>query len=210
MITVHFLSANEVTFNSKALTLWKGNSLHVTWKPNHVFPLEEPELYTLDISLYRLTEDHQWALQTLLAANITNTGQTNVSFPDLYRGNTGLPEIFPFALKLTMSISRSNSNTTKAVYQNLGQLPGIWSSVAYFSVSNLFSHMECNNWVRDTASRQNELFSIDSLPPCPCTVDQAQAPNSGLTQQTSGAPSLHYFNGDRVSDCYYSSIPKFK
>ncbi len=204
---MHFLAAYQVNFTTNDLGFTKGKELALWWDPDDVFPLEASDNYAIDIELHKLTEKPEWVSYALLATNITNSGLANFTLPDLNTSNTGLQGVFPFALRISRSTAFTSETGTTT--RNITQ-PGIWTSVAYYSSSQQYSHTECVKWASEKGSRQSELLSIDSLPPCPCTSKQAQAPNSGMTEQNSRLPFHQYFNGSKVPVCYYSSIPEYQ
>lgn len=203
---MHFLTAHKVNLVSDDQTLWKGKSLLLQWDPYDVCPVEEPADYAVDVSLFRLTENYEWVFQTLLVSNNTNTGHTNLTFPDLHHNSPELETVFPFVLQVTRSTATESNQTNSGKLSSIQ--PGIWSSVAFFSTLGLFSHKECTRWAGDEGSRKNELLSIDSLPPCPCTVEQAKAPNSRLSRQRHGTSP--HFQYSSVPSCYYSSLVEYQ
>ena len=205
---VHFIGTHQVDFRTDDLLLRKDQELVLSWNRNAVFPVDLPEDYLVDVKLFELSEHYQWILHTTLAAGITNSGEAHIIIPDLNKNHSASRELFPILICVCKS-SITNMQHSGINLNDTNSTAGIWTGVAYYSTSGL-SYNECVKWTNDQYTRESELNSIDSLPSCPCTVQQARAPNSGLTEQELDFPFQQYFSRNHSSVCFYPSVLKYQ
>ena len=170
-------------------------SVSLTWLRDAVFPVQDPDNYTVDIWLYRLSQTRVWVRTACLASNIPNSGRATVTSPRLERSATD-PRFSAVAIQVAL-------NTSHAEAAELPTAAGLWTTVA-FATDTPPTREECNEWAGDTSRRMEEREAISSTPTCPCTVQQARAPNSGFTEQNMGSPMQLYFNPGATM-CFYQS-----
>ena len=192
-----FLTAHQVNLGRDNLLFTGEESVSLTWLRDAVFPVQDPDNYTVDIWLYRLSQTQRvWVRTACLASSIPNSGRATVTFPQLERAATD-PRFSAVAIQVAL-------NTSQAETAELPTAAGLWTTVA-FATDIPPTRDECNAWAGDTSRRIVEQAMINSnTPACPCTVQQARAPNSGLTEQNMGSPIQLYFNPG-AAICFYQS-----
>ena len=193
-----FLTAHQVNLERENLLFTGGESISLTWLRDAVFPVQDPDNYTVDIWLYRLSQiqaQHVWVRTAGLASNIPNSGRATVTVPRLERSATD-PRFSVVAIQVAL-------NTSQAEPAELPTAAGLWTTVA-FATDTPPTREECNEWAGDTSARMAEQEAISRTPACPCTVQQARAPNSGFTEQNMGSPMQQYFNPGATT-CFYQS-----
>ena len=187
-----FTTAYQVHFDDNDLLISGDDTINLSWTPNTVYTPIPPEDYSVNIWLYTLKDNYQWIQEVLLTYNTSNSGNATVTLPALDIHND---PIVPVAFHISTC-----SESGEGLYNIT---PGIWTSIAYFSASKP-SRNQCESWESNKESRKEELESIDLLPPCYCTVQQARAPNSGMLEESMGYPFQEFFN-ENASTCFYTS-----
>ena len=190
-----FLTSHQVNLGRENLLFTGGESVSLTWLRDAVFPVQDPDNYTVDIWLYRLSQ-RVWVRTAGLVSNIPNSGRATVTFPHLERSATDL-RFSAVAIQVAL-------NTSQAEPAELPTAAGLWTTVA-FATDTPPTREECNAWTGDTSARMAERVAISRTPACPCTVQQARAPNSGFTEQNMGSPMQLYFNPGATT-CFYQSM----
>ena len=189
-----FLTSHQVNLGRENLLFTGGESVSLTWLRDAVYPVQDPDNYTVDIWLYRL--QHVWVRTARLASNIPNSGRATVTVPRLERSATD-PRFSAVAIQVAL-------NTSQAEPAELPTAAGLWTTVA-FATDTPPTREECNTWRSDTSTRMAEQAAISRTPACPCTVQQARAPNSGFTEQNMGSPMQLYFNPGATM-CFYQKM----
>ena len=189
-----FLTAHQVNLGRENLLFTGEESVSLTWLRDAVFPVQDPDNYTVDIWLYLL--QRVWVRTARLASNIPNSGRATVTVPRLERSATD-PRFSVVAIQVAL-------NTSQAEPAKLPTAAGLWTTVA-FATDTPPTREECNEWARDTSARMVERAAISGTPACPCTVQQARAPNSGFTEQNVESPMQLYFNPGATT-CFYQSM----
>ena len=192
-----FLTSHQVNLGRENLLFTGGESVSLTWLQDAVFPVQDPDNYTVDIWLYRL--QRVWVRTARLASNIPNSGRATVTVPHLERSATD-PRFLAVAIQVALS-------TSQAEPRELPTAAGLWTTVA-FATDTPPTREECNTWGGDTSTRMAERAAISWTPACPCTVQQSRAPNSGFTEQNMGSPWQLYFNPGATT-CFYQSVVNF-
>ena len=190
-----FLTAHQVNLGRENLLFTGGESISLTWLRDAAFPVQDPDNYTVDIWLYRL--QRVWVRTAILASNIPNSGRATVTVPRLERSASD-PRFSAVAIQVAL-------NTSQAEPAELPTAAGLWTTVA-FVTDTPPTREECNAWAGDTGRRMAERAAVFSrTPACPCTVQQARAPNSGFTEQNMGSPMQLYFNPGATM-CFYQKM----
>ncbi len=197
---VNFLSRDQLLFES-------GSTVELTWTAADVFLAEEQHAYSVDIALYGLIRQGNaafWTEISQLVTNISNTGRANVTLPTLHAyHNDSAYLTIAFQIRFSQPLSLSRTNRS---YDLLSVPAGIWSRDSYYSYEGSDGESRarerCIAWASFTHARLTERTQIDDLPPCPCNVDQAKAPNSGFHR----VGHEEFFNPG-ATVCYYQSAP---
>ena len=193
-----FLTSHQVNLGRENLLFTGVESVSLTWLRDAVFPVQDPDNYTVDIWLYRLSQLRRvWVRTAGLANNIPNSGRATVTVPHLERSATD-PRFSAVAILVAL-------NTSQAGPAELPTAAGLWTTVA-FATDTPPTREECNEWAQDTSRRMAERMRISRTPACPCTVQQARAPNSGFTEQNMGSPMQLYFNPGTTTIFYQSQV----
>lgn len=200
LFPVSFFTAYQVNLGRDSLLFTGEESVYLTWTRDAVFPFQDPDTYTVDVCLYTLTGHLTWIQSVCLASNILNSGSARVIIPHMERSKTD-PRFSAIAIQLGLNISQVELQS----FQDLTTSAGLWTVVAYTTDAPP-TREECSIWAGETDARMAEQEKIKSeSPPCPCTLQQARAPNSGFTEQTREIPNLKYFNPGATT-CFYQSV----
>lgn len=182
--------------------------MELTWIATDVFSTEEQHAYSVDIALYGLIRQGNaafWTEISQLVTNMSNIGHANVTLPTLHvYHNNSVYLVIAFQVRFSQLLSPTNRS-----YDLLRIPAGIWSRESYYSyeeddgsVSGFSARERCIAWASFAHARLVERMQIDDLPPCPCNLEQAKAPNSGFHR----VRHEEFFNPG-VTVCYYQSIP---
>ena len=186
----------HVTLDQETLLLnaESDEELTVRWNPQSILTAMDPSSYTVDITLYRfvIQPDDGVQLQSFVHVmrNQENNGIVMFSVPDSNSQNPLISErIHPVAIRVSIGRpAQPNSETTSLINflgrsgeRNSQGLVGQWTSTLYYSDAARFNRL-CIAW-SETQEMTGEQIR-DRLPPCPPRVDQAQTPNSGMTEDS--------------------------
>ena len=202
MHTVPSSQASGVNYLNSDLIFESGSTVELTWTATDVLSLEERHAYSIDIALYGLLQQGNaasWTEISQLVTNMSNTGQANVTLPTLqvYHNHSAY-----LAIAFQVRFSQLALSHTNRSYDLLSLPAGIWSRESYYSYEGGASRERCIAWASFDQARLIERMQIDDLPPCPCNLDQAKAPNSGFHR-------IHHeeFFNPGATVCYYQSTP---
>lgn len=175
--------------------------MELTWTTSDVFSVEKQHAYSIDIALYGLIRQGNaasWIEISQPVTNMSNTGQANVTLPTLqvYHNESAYLAI-AFQVRFSQPLFHTNRS-----YDLLSIPAGIWSRESYYNYDAGPSRERCIAWASFVQARLTERMQIDKLPPCPCNLDQAMAPNSGFHR-------VHHekFFNPGATVCYYQSTP---
>lgn len=144
--------------------------------------------YNIDVSINALVPSVNgtvvWIKLRTLYKNITNLGKAVIIVPDVDLANQ-----LKDRLLITFHISVNEASCLIA----LPSSPGIWSSIAFYSKVEL-SRNKCIEWIKNTEERLHELRTIEAEHPCPCTLQHAQSPSSGVNLDQSTDKYNAFFN----------------
>ena len=205
-------------------------NLELTWNPTTILPSEDPNSFTVDITVYSYDyNSKRWDLQSR-KTDIPNNGHTLFGVARFNK------EIRASCIHIAVrefiqpSIDNSVQQVIKAL-SSMSGLPfpsqvGIWSGLLFTirnerSLKEKEAEMYRNMKYRQTCSVWRTLEGpmplddvVDSLPACPPTQERARLPNSGLEEVNyeSKLYSTHYhnqwmklFNPD-ASKCFVQAI----
>jgi len=194
--SVSFFTAYQVNLAREDLLFTSEESVSLAWLQDAVFPMEDPGNYTVDVWLYTLS-GNTWAKTACLASAYPNSGRATVTIPRMERSASGRFSAVAIQVALNTNHADSRSLTTAA---------GLWTVVAY-ATDTAPTRKECNDWAENTGSRMTEQNTINSRsPPCPCMLQQARAPNSGVTEQNMRDAVQNFYNPGAATCFYQSSV----
>ena len=165
--------------------------LNITWNPQSLLPTMDPSLYTVDITLYRFRLDSENQVQFSYFLHVmrdhANSGTALFTAPE---SNESGGDIHPIAIRVSVGRASSSSPDASSVIGRLGRsiegdtlgVVAQWTSTLYYLDSPRFSRL-CNEWSMNQGRGVGEAVR-NRLPPCPPRLDQAQAPNSGLSEDS--------------------------
>lgn len=175
-----------MNFADSNLLFRDGSYVTLTWTPEDVFQQKPADSYNIDISLYalfsKINSTAAWIKLSTISADIPNWGTAAIQLPVITDQEENR---YPIAFQITVS-ERSASST-------LPLLPGIWTDVAYFSRDQP-SRGKCIDWIEHTKERQKEQLEIEEQHPCPCTLEHAQTPGSGVILEQASHNHMEFFN----------------
>ena len=174
-------------------------TIEITWDPANVFPsVEDTNSFMVDVYIY--TYDYSrsyWTLNSKII-NQPNNGRA------LLRMGLLLKRVLPTLIHVTLGqVNESSCDKVIRLIESIHatiSLPfpsrvGVWSGL-FFSVFNsrtvsnesaeqirrdIFNR-RCSGW-HNRISETIPDYVIESLPPCPPSLDRAQLPNSGLEEE---------------------------
>jgi len=198
LFSVSFFTAYQVNLVREGLLFTGEESVSLTWLPDAVFPLEDPGNYMVDVWLYTLSRS-TWTKTACLASAYPNSGRATVTIPRMERPASGR-----FSA-IAIQVALNTNQTEPELFQNLTTTAGLWTVVAY-ATDAAPTRKECSAWAENSDRRMTEQNTINSRsPPCPCMLQQARTPNSGVTEQILGDAVKNFYNPGAAT-CFYQSI----
>ena len=178
-----------------------GNRLFVSWDPDSLVPMTDPASFSVDIALSEMNlRSGRWRRVTQLATGESNDGLSMVTIPEFFSQDTSAGEVRPVAIEIVVASTPNVGETqgplgegetiqvplTEAPPTNLLQrLVGAvkrWSPVAYYSLTDRLRE-PCEAWCAEQPEGIGQEI-LNRLPPCPRTLEQASASNSGFRRDT--------------------------
>ncbi len=178
--------------------------------------MADPSSFLVNVALSEMNlRTGTWRRVTRLATGVANNGQAAIIIPELFSQDTSA-EVRPMAIEVVVASTPSIVNTQEAdrrkrrqasptptaapptglevAFQRVVGAVKRWSSVIYYSLTTTLSG-PCDRWCSDQRDGIGEEL-LARLPPCPRSVTQAQAPNSGFREDTGIARllSLSFFH----------------
>ena len=157
--------------------------------------MADPTSYLVNIALSQLNmETGIWERLLTLAGNEENDGQAVVMLPfgNETRSEDDIAEFSndtrPVSIEVVVATEPLFSEALSRVRRQEDSEPFLlrfvrrWSPVTYFGVviNSIALRTACEVWCRLQQETGEEI--LERLPPCPRTVAQARAPNSGFTE----------------------------
>lgn len=162
------------------MVLQPSTPLTITWSPISLIYAIDPNSYTVDVSLYRLTDTYcggTWTEIANLASSVPNTGEAQVIIPELNGA-----EVFPITVQVGLSrnliIEQPIDNRSRVLLQQLVQSdlrPGQWADVRYITLASSF-HSLCDEWSDSQRLDAGDRLN-DQVLSCPPTMNQAHLDN---------------------------------
>lgn len=199
-LAVASFNAYKVNYQQENLLLQADTEVALSWTPRDVFIPEEQDAYTIDVVLFGLVTEENTALWmeiAQVATNESNSGSLNITVPDL-----PIVQNHSAYLTIAFQVRFSSLSIANQSYDQLSIPAGIWTKAAYYNYECFPSRDRCVAWAGHLKGREAEMRQINDLPPCPCNVEQADAPNSGYWQQQRN----EFFNS-QADVCYYQLPP---
>lgn len=162
--------------------------------------------YQIDVVLSQMdpsTGEFRQSSRIVISAGEANDGSADVVFPPMGALNGG-EGTYPVVLGVEVtslppptggSDGEEVSPTTPLLPVYASLLSGAvqrWSPVLYFSSGDSSSLRDgCERWRAEQAASATMRASVFSaLPPCPRTLQQARAPNSGFREDSRGVATM--------------------
>ena len=196
------VKSHQAHYLNRELLFEAGSVATLTWTPSDVLGVVEQDVYSyrINVALYGLVAQENvvsWMEIALVATNMTNRGRANVTIPKLPTfHNHSSYLMIAFQVRFSSPIFFTNHS-----YDLLSIPAGIWTREAFYSYEGKPSRERCIAWVSHLQAREMEQRQINDLPPCPCNLDQARAPQSGFEEYHEG------FVDSPEAVCYYQSTP---
>ena len=176
------------------------DTVQLRWNTESIFPHVPHNVYTVDIELYQLLQSAGWTkVSSFSYENQPNNGNINISITASLSG-----ELVPILFKVSTNLNQIQSNiedskiqALNSTYSQSGYISaGHWSHVIVWRNSELNDY--CNSWNDISHSVVSGTFEA-----CPCSVSQAELPNSGFIPNTSpGTRLMDQFLHNVSSICY--------
>ena len=188
--------------------------LTIRWNPRSILPTMEPLSYTVDITLYRFerSSDNHVSFQHFLniMRDQENNGTVTFSVPESNDPSISR-DIHPVAIRISIGRALQSNSDTASLINVLGYrveerslgLVAQWTSTLYYHDSPSFRQL-CTQWSQNQQTPGETI--VERLPPCPRRVDQARAPNSGLTEDRGyWIQKANRFFHPRAATCFRQS-----
>lgn len=163
------------------MTFTAGSTVTVTWSPESVYPLEEPDLYTVDITLYFFHLSMGTRTEAVqLAPEIPNSGSALITMPNV-------SDIATFSIQVTAVtfVSRMEMNISSLLSRHVG----VWSRYAYVVVSDMLQSKCYSWWNSQQEMVGDKLLAEVSL--CPPTMRHASVDSNFIHNDFSISRILH-------------------
>ena len=195
------MKAYEVYVENDDLFFARGTPVKVYWSPQTILPVESPGSYSVDIHLMELNlNSGEWQHLVTMETDLANNGSAEVRIPEIETIEIGIVEnidssVSPVVVQVSVSsvstsaMATSKRQTASNVLRKLGRFALRTlknSAVRYLrklaGQANLGQRFLCVAWnVSEPENIGQEI--LERLPPCPRTVRNARAPNSGFKEE---------------------------
>lgn len=186
--------------------------LTVSWNPDSLVPMTDPDSFRVDITISRMDLDTGvWSRAETVAHSLPNNGRAFINnIPAIVSGNMGNniigdigsnDELFPVAVEVVVATAPRVGDTPLTTDERkrrqvgeenlLSRVVGAvrrWSTMIFYSASNALLQ-PCQSWCDDQPDNIGEEL-LSRLPPCPPRVEQARAQNSGFKEDSGVARFL--------------------
>ena len=177
-----FEVGSTVQLSESNLLFTPGATFSVTWSPDSIVPLVDPDSYTVDVGLYCFNEaSDTFTAVAVLASDIENSGETVVTMPSQISGFSDVC-IFSIEVMLAGTNSALSRRQVDADLVNrlielaqLGLRAGVWSIPGYLTFS-LFLRGLCEAWCATQPTLIGQTLT-NQVEPCPPTIQQAVMDN---------------------------------
>ena len=166
-LVVSFDDSPGVVYDTPTIRFAAGDAVVLTWLPNDVFPLEDPESYTVDITLFCFnvaSPPTSKVLPMMLASNISNSGSAELIMPNI----DIVFDVGVVSFQVTVSL-----NSQLCLNMPVACTAGIWAPFSYFIVSAIL-RAACEIWCASQPEGIGERL-LGAVLPCPPTMMQAVA-----------------------------------
>ena len=208
--TVYFENTFDVQHNLEDLFVHPQTSLTLTWSPESIVPMMDPDTYVVDILLAQFDpSEGQWRDVQMLAEGVENTGRRQVDIPLVFTAEDGLLiDIRPISFQVRLGQAHPLTNSRrKRIIETLRGVVRQWSTDIYYGISDIL-RTQCEQWCATQPEDIGELI-LDELPPCPPELGQASLPNSGLVEDSGVGRSLSNRFFHRGTDtCFRTREPR--
>ena len=201
MYAVSFMKAYEVYIENDDLFFTRGTPVKVYWSPQTILPVESPGSYSVDIHLMELNlTSGKWQHLVTMETDLANNGSAEVRIPETKTLDIGILEnidssVSPVVVQVSVS-SASTSAMTTSKRQTVSNVLGKLGRFALRTLKNspvrylrklagedgLGQRFLCVAWNATEPGNIGQEI-LKRLPPCPRTVTNSRAPNSGFKQE---------------------------
>ena len=155
----------QVTVQQAEFPLLPGSNVKLSWSPADILPFQDPQSYTVDISIFTLdAKSGELTRAKVLATDYPNSGTASITIPklSLTKGAVATPLYFQVeAAKLDSKRKRQVGRV----------ISGIVRSRVNYLIRSAIMRLACEIWARTQPDGQ---MLLDQVEPCPCTVSQVQ------------------------------------
>lgn len=192
----------QITVQQAEFPLLPGSNVNLSWSPVDILPFQDPQSYTVDISIFTLdAKSGELKRAKVLATDYPNTGAASITIPQLSLTKGAVATPLYFQVEATKLDSKQKRQVGRV-------LSGVVRSGVNYLILSAISRLACEIWARTQPDGQ---MLLDQVEPCPCTVRQAQAHSNfkeeisdifGIRVRTS---KVFHPDADR---CYRQRVPK--
>ena len=166
LVTVFSERRRQVTVQQTEFPLFPRTDVNLSWSPVDILPFQDPQSYTVDISLFTLdVKSGELKRAKVLATDHPNNGTASFTIPRLPLTGGAVATPLYFQVEAAKLDSKCKRQVGPLILKG-----SAWSAVAYFSLSALMRYY-CEKWA-ETQPDGQEL--LDQVEPCPRTVSQAR------------------------------------
>ena len=182
--------AFEVYVESEEPVFESGTTVRVYWSSRSIFPLADLDSYTVDITLRELDIDSgEWKTLATLVSDLPNNGEADITIPELPTVENYEDSLNPVVVEVGVSTA-SMASTKRGLSGILAKLGRLGMRILKQApmriirklVQNGAQRLACETWALTQPDNIGQQIN-DRLPPCPCTVERAAAPNSGFKEE---------------------------
>lgn len=163
------------------ILLTPGATFNISWSPESILPMVDPDRFYVDISVTRLISLTGVEDSLLLKSDVPNSGSCQVTIPVL---NFAQPDDVVYLVGIQVTLGRSRSIDGSGGEEELeeilvNQVHGLvrrWTTTLYYSFSD-FLRGRCQSWCASQPVNIGEEILRNVLP-CPPTANRAQFDNA--------------------------------
>ena len=171
------------------LLLFNETAFQISWDPQSLLPIVDPNLYLVNIKLYILSnESQEYELYGDLASNHSNFGEANLSLPEEL---TNATNVFSFLVEVSIAYPFEDifvPDKIRRIIDELKERIRKWSNRAVAFVERIIDQIigrltPCEMWCLGQPQGIGDKL-LRSVRPCPLTAQRARLPNSGFREDT--------------------------
>ena len=170
---------STVQLSESDLLFTPGATFTITWSPDSIVPLVDPDSFTVDVGLDCFNEaSDTFTAVAVLASDIANSGETVVTLPSQI---SGFSDVCIFSIEVMVggtnnAISRRQTDTNLVNRLIRSGFRVVARGVVRYFVSSLIRRGLCEVWCATQSASIGQIL-INEVLPCPPTVWQAMVDN---------------------------------